>query len=68
MDSIQITNLTYKYPISEEPVLRNINLNVKKGELCAIIGANGSGKTTLCNAIRGIVFKSVPSTMYWNIW
>ena len=57
MDSIQITNLTYKYPISEEPVLRNINLNVKKGELCAIIGANGSGKTTLCNAIRGFVPK-----------
>ena len=57
MDSIQITNLTYKYPISEEPVLRNINLNVKKGELCAIIGANVSGKTTLCNAIRGFVPK-----------
>ena len=57
MDSIQITNLTYKYPISEEPVLRNINLNVKKGELCAIIGANGSGTTTLCNAIRGFVPK-----------
>ena len=57
MDSIQITNLTYKYPLAEEPVLKNISLHVKKGELCAIIGANGSGKTTLCNAIRGFVPK-----------
>ncbi len=57
MDSIQITNLTYKYPISEEAVLKNISMHVKEGELCAVIGANGSGKTTLCNAIRGFVPK-----------
>ncbi len=55
MDSIKITDLTYKYPISDEPVLKHINLRVPKGELCAVIGTNGSGKTTLCNAIRGFV-------------
>lgn len=55
MDSIKISNLTYRYPTAEEPVLRNISLTVKKGELCALVGANGSGKTTLCNAIRGFV-------------
>lgn len=57
MDSIKITNLTYRYPTAEEPVLKNVSLNVKKGELCAVVGANGSGKTTLCNAIRGFVPK-----------
>lgn len=55
MDSIKITDLTYQYPTAEEPTLKNISLTVKKGELCALVGANGSGKTTLCNAIRGFV-------------
>ncbi len=57
MDSIKITDLSYRYPTAEEEVLRHISLTVKKGELCAIVGANGSGKTTLCNAIRGFVPK-----------
>lgn len=57
MDSIKITDLSYRYPTAEEDVLRHISLTVKKGELCAIVGANGSGKTTLCNAIRGFVPK-----------
>lgn len=57
MDSIQIKNLTYRYPTSEADVLKDVSFTVKKGELCAIVGANGSGKTTLCNAIRGFVSK-----------
>ncbi len=55
MEMINIKNVTYKYPVSKEYALKNINLDIKKGELCAIIGANGSGKTTLCNVIRGFV-------------
>ena len=43
MDSIQIKNLTYRYPTSEADVLKDISFSVKKGELCAIVGANGSG-------------------------
>ena len=57
MDSIKITDLAYRYPTAEEEVLRHVSLTIKKGELCAIVGANGSGKTTLCNAIRGFVPK-----------
>lgn len=55
MDSILIKNLTYRYPTAAENILKNVSLTVKKGELCAIVGANGSGKTTLCNAIRGFI-------------
>ena len=57
MDSIQIKNLTYRYPTSEADVLKDVSFTVKKGELCAIVGANGIRKTTLCNAIRGFVPK-----------
>ena len=35
--------------------LKNINLNIKKGEIFAMLGPNGAGKTTLINIICGIV-------------
>lgn len=55
MDSIIIEGLTYQYPTASKVTLNNISLTVKRGDLCALVGANGSGKTTLCNAIRGFV-------------
>lgn len=35
--------------------LKNINLNIKKGEIFALLGPNGAGKTTLISVICGIV-------------
>lgn len=35
--------------------LKDINLNIKEGEIFALLGPNGAGKTTLINAICGIV-------------
>jgi ATP-binding cassette, subfamily B, bacterial MsbA len=42
-------NLAFNY--GEKPVLRNINLTVKSGQLVALVGASGSGKTTLTNLL-----------------
>ena len=42
-------NLDFNY--GEKPVLRNINLTVKAGQLVALVGASGSGKTTLANLL-----------------
>ena len=49
--NIKIDNLTYTYPNSEEPVLENVNINIKKGKSLGIIGVIGSGKTTLMNLL-----------------
>ena len=46
---------SYKYPLEDREILKNINLDIKKGEFWAVIGKNGSGKTTLCNVLRRFV-------------
>ncbi|MBQ4377867.1 MAG: ATP-binding cassette domain-containing protein [Treponema sp.] len=37
----------------EKKVLKNINLNIKKGDFITVIGSNGAGKSTLYNVIAG---------------
>lgn len=49
--SIELDNLTFKYPGTKAEVLKNITLKVGKGETLAIVGKTGSGKTTLVNLL-----------------
>jgi subfamily B ATP-binding cassette protein MsbA len=46
---IVFENVDFNY--GEKPVLRNINLTVKAGQMVALVGASGSGKTTLSNLL-----------------
>ncbi len=48
-------DVSYKYPRSEEFVLFDINLEIRKGEFLGLIGPTSAGKTTLCLALNGIV-------------
>ena len=48
---IKFENVSFKYTGEGTEVLKNLNINVRKGESLAIVGPSGGGKTTLCNLI-----------------
>ena len=51
---IKLDNFYFAYKRSDL-VLKDINLDIKKGSFTAITGPSGAGKTTLCKAMTGIV-------------
>ncbi|MCO7127057.1 energy-coupling factor ABC transporter ATP-binding protein [Sporolactobacillus shoreicorticis] len=52
---LNIRNLSVQYRRAKQPALRDVNLNVAKGEVVALIGKNGAGKTTLARTICGLI-------------
>jgi energy-coupling factor transport system ATP-binding protein len=55
MATIELNNVSYKYPLTKELALKEINCKFQSGKFYGIIGENGGGKTTLCNLIRGLI-------------
>ncbi len=56
MAFIEVKNLKKVYKLGNEKVyaLRKIDLEIKKGEICCILGTSGSGKSTLLNMLAGL--------------
>jgi len=48
---IVLNHLTFTYPDGEEPVLRDVSLHVKEGEMLGILGRTGSGKSSLADLL-----------------
>ncbi|TDD78681.1 peptidase domain-containing ABC transporter [Flavobacterium caseinilyticum] len=63
--SLEIENLTFKFPDSEKEILSNISLKIEQGEKIAIAGDNGSGKTTLIRILSGLL-QPTSGTFYIN--
>lgn len=53
---IRFDNVSFKYPHSNEYILKNISFDIKTGEKVAIIGENGAGKSSIIKLLLGIYF------------
>ncbi len=50
---LKISNLNASYGVI--PILHNVEMEVREGEIVALLGGNGAGKTTLLNTISGVI-------------
>ncbi|PKM73371.1 MAG: ABC transporter ATP-binding protein [Firmicutes bacterium HGW-Firmicutes-16] len=50
---IELKNVTYTYPLADEPSIKDMSIKIERGKFYGVIGENGAGKTTLCALIRG---------------
>lgn len=50
---VTVEGLTFSYPDTDEPVLRDVNLSIPAGGSLALVGATGAGKSTLAALIAG---------------
>jgi len=50
-DRIQFLDVSFKYQDSNDWILRNVNLEVHRGEVVALVGLSGAGKSTLTNLL-----------------
>ena len=67
MNAVEIGGLTYTYPGVPQPTLRDISLQIPKGDFLAVVGNNGCGKSTLCKALNGLIPHFITGTMEGSV-
>jgi ATP-binding cassette, subfamily B (MDR/TAP), member 1 len=50
--AIEFSNVWFRYPTRDAPVLNGLNLRVEKGQFAAIVGASGAGKTSIISLLE----------------
>ena len=77
--SLQLKNISFTYPNATTPILHDISMNARAGQIIAIVGENGSGKSTLVKLlaklyrpdvgrfdINGISFDNIKSSAFYE--
>jgi ATP-binding cassette subfamily B protein len=64
-ESIAATNVTFTYPSGEAPALIDVSIEIRAGEVVALVGENGSGKSTLAKVLAGL-YTPQSGTVTWD--
>ncbi len=54
LSAVTLKDVYFRYEKDEKDIMRGLNMNVKKGEMFALLGGNGAGKSTMLSLIAGI--------------
>ena len=52
--ALSLANITKSWPDKNEPALRDLNLDIRRGRILGLLGPNGAGKTTLLSVLMGL--------------
>ena len=64
-DRITADRVTFSYPDAAEPALHEVSIEIRRGEVVALVGENGSGKTTLAKILAGL-YRPGTGAVYWD--
>ncbi|ASU85336.1 ABC transporter ATP-binding protein [Nocardiopsis gilva YIM 90087] len=65
LEVLSTRELVFSYPGTDEPALRGVDIEIRRGEVVALVGENGSGKSTLARLLSGL-YTPQRGAVLWN--
>ncbi|MGH3520979.1 MAG: ABC transporter ATP-binding protein [Haloechinothrix sp.] len=64
-DRIALHEVSFRYPEQERPAVDSVDIEIRAGEVVALVGENGSGKTTLAKIVAGL-YEPATGSRQWD--